>query len=265
MEQDLKVFAKIQDWREFRRTHLAKEIATGTRIGFVPTMGALHAGHAALLQQARREYERVVLSIFVNPTQFNNPNDLAHYPKSLESDLEMARDAGVDFVLLPDTQQIYPDDYRFKVSETDFSTQLCGAHRPGHFDGVLTVVMKLFQLVLPQAAFFGEKDFQQLQLIRDMVSAFFMEIEIVPCPTVRESDGLAMSSRNVRLSVDDREKARLFPQLLQSTLSPTEIQAELERVGFQVDYIEDRGARRFGAVHVGGVRLIDNVNRGQHG
>ncbi len=265
MKRELKVYEKLQDWRDFRQGDLAVEVATGKRLGIVPTMGALHAGHAALLQQARKDCDFVVLSIFVNPTQFNNPDDLIHYPKTLEHDLKIARDAGVDFVLLPNSEQIYTDGYRYKVSESEFSARLCGAHRPGHFDGVLTVVMKLFNLVGPRLAYFGEKDFQQLQLIREMAAAFFMELEIVPCPTVREADGLAMSSRNVRLSTDARERARLFPQLLQSTLSPEEIRAELEESGFQVDYIEDHGERRFGAVHIGGVRLIDNMKRGQHG
>ena len=143
---------------------MAGAVAAGATVGFVPTMGALHRGHVSLLDRARAECDVVVLSIFVNPTQFNDPGDLAAYPITLDDDLAVAAAAGCDHVLLPDTDQVYPDGYRYQVTERDFSEELCGAHRPGHFDGVLTVVMKLFQIVAPSRAYFGEKDYQQLLL-----------------------------------------------------------------------------------------------------
>lgn len=250
----MRIFKDLQAWRHVR----VSELGTSS-IGFVPTMGALHQGHVSLLERARRESDIVVLSIFVNPTQFNNPNDLATYPSTLEADLRLAEKSGVDFVLLPDNEQVYPDSYRYKVSESEFSRELCGAHRPGHFDGVLTVVMRLFNLVQPHRAYFGEKDYQQLLLIKGMAESFFMNLEIVPCPTVREADGLAMSSRNVRITANGREKARIFPRILNSATSSATAQSLLEQEGFLVDYVVDKENRRFGAVTIDGVRLIDNV------
>lgn len=248
----MRVFTSIQDWREFRRT-------LNGRIGFVPTMGALHEGHGSLLRQARAENDFVVLSVYVNPTQFNDPKDLEKYPRTLDSDVELATRAGVDFVIAPTYAQMYPDGYRYRVTENEFSRELCGAHRPGHFDGVLTVVMKLLNFVAPTRAYFGEKDFQQLTLIRGMVEAFFLPCEIVACPTVRETDGLAMSSRNVNLSTDERLRAVAFPAALREEATAAAARSRLEREGFDVDYVEDRDARRYGAVRIGGVRLIDNV------
>ena len=243
--------------------------ASGKTIGFVPTMGALHPGHASLLKRARLENDIVVLSIYVNPTQFNNPDDLKKYPITLDRDREIAAKAGVDVLLLPLYEQIYPDGYKYKVNENDFSTQLCGAHRPGHFDGVLTVVMKLLNLVQPERAYFGEKDYQQLQLIRGMTEAFFMPTEIVACPTLREEDGLAMSSRNLNLSAEARAKAPELRKILLRAASADEARLQLVDEGFTVDYVEDRatgsatnmGQRRFAAALLGGVRLIDNVER----
>jgi pantoate--beta-alanine ligase len=255
----MKVYKQLAEWREVRRV----EVSATARVGFVPTMGALHAGHASLLERARRECDIVVLSVFVNPTQFDNKEDLQKYPMTLEADLEIARALNTDYVILPDFAQIYPDGYRYKIIESQFSRELCGAHRPGHFDGVLTVVMKLFNLVRPHRAYFGEKDFQQLQLIKGMVDAFFMdqELEIVPCATMREPDSLAMSSRNTRLSPEARARARVFPEILMAKLSLDETRKRLDAAGFEVDYIEDHGDRRFGAVRIDGVRLIDNVEK----
>ena len=147
---------------------------------------------------------------FVNPTQFDDPNDLNNYPITLDADMQMALKYGITDVILPDAETLYRDAYKYRVSESDLSLKLCGAHRPGHFDGVLTVVMKLLNIVKPTRAYFGEKDFQQLKLIEGMVDAFFMGIEIIPCATVRESDGLAMSSRNKRLALSSREKSPRF-------------------------------------------------------
>ena len=249
----MRVFKSVDEWRGFRRT------LSGT-VGFVPTMGALHDGHASLLRQARIENDYVVLSVYINPTQFNDPKDHENYPHTLEADVALATLAGVDFVIAPTDSQMYPDGYRYRVTENEFSRELCGAHRPGHFDGVLTVVMKLLNFVSPTRAYFGEKDFQQLTLIREMVAAFFLPYEIIACPTVRDVDGLAMSSRNVNLSPDARVRAIAFPAALRDETSSLSARARLEREGFEVDYIEDREGRRYGAVRIGGVRLIDNVD-----
>jgi pantoate--beta-alanine ligase len=227
-------------------------------IGFVPTMGALHAGHRSLLERARAENDRVVLSIFVNPVQFDNPDDLARYPQTLEADLALA--AGLaDYVLAPTAEQLYPDGYRYRMTEYTLSNELEGAHRPGHFDGVLTVVLKLLNLVQPRRAYFGEKDWQQLELVRGLVRALFLPCEIVACATVRDGDGLALSSRNARLSAPGRIRATALPRLLREGPSAPAAAAALRQAGFEVDYVEDRGKQRLGAVRIEGVRLIDNV------
>ena len=239
---------------------LFREIAAqGRSIGFVPTMGALHRGHLALVERAREENDFVVISIYVNPTQYDDPEDLANYPRPLDEDIEKAAAAGADFAFLPAYDDLYADDYRFRVSEHQLSQELEGAHRDGHFDGVLTVVLKLFGIVHPNRAYFGEKDWQQLQLVRDMASAFFLDLEIVPCPTVREDDGLAMSSRNARLTRAERQLAPEFHNVLTSGRATSEMVAALQRNGFYVDYVERRGSRVLGAVRLGKVRLIDNV------
>lgn len=229
------------------------------KLGFVPTMGALHEGHAELLKQARRENGTVVLSIYVNKTQFNDPKDFEKYPETWTQDLEIARECGVDAVFAPTFEGMYPDEYHYRVSEDALSRELCGAHRPGHFDGVLTVVLKLFQLVRPTKAYFGEKDYQQLSLIQGMVKAFFLDLQIVPVPTVREQDGLAMSSRNKRLSTEERAKAPRLAKILRESPDAKTAIERLTSEGFRVDYVEDRERRRFAAAFLGEVRLIDNV------
>lgn len=231
----------------------------GEEVAFVPTMGALHQGHESLLKQARRENKFVVLSIFVNRTQFNEAKDFEKYPSTWDADLAMARKNQVDYLFYPKHEEIYQDNYRFKVIENDFSKLLCGRDRPGHFDGVLSVVMKLFNIVSPHKAYFGEKDFQQLTLIKDMVKNFFMDVEIASVPTVREVDGLAMSSRNVHLKAEDRERAPRIYAAITSSPSALEAQHQLEAENFEVDYVMDFNNRRFVAVHLGDVRLIDNV------
>ncbi|MEK2646985.1 pantoate--beta-alanine ligase [Bdellovibrio sp. BCCA] len=228
-------------------------------IGFVPTMGALHEGHESLLKRAYDDNDFVVLSIFVNPTQFNDPNDLEKYPKTWEADLAMAERNGVDAIFYPKYSDMYPDNYRYKVTENEYSKLLDGAHRPGHFDGVLSVVMKLFNIVSPTKAYFGEKDFQQMTLIKGMVDSFFMNLEIVPVPTMREKDGLAMSSRNTRLSPEERAKAPAIYKAITESKSAEEAAAKLNSQGFVVDYVTDIGNRRFVAAKLGEVRLIDNV------
>ncbi len=249
-----RIFKSMLEWR----TERALLDLTPLSIGFVPTMGALHAGHRSLLEQARAENDRVVLSIFVNPTQFDEPADLLGYPQTLEADLGLATGLA-DHVLVPDTVEMYPDEYLYRVTESDLSWRLEGAHRPGHFDGVLTVVLKLLNLVRPHRAYFGEKDRQQLELVREMVQAFFLPVEIVPCPTVRDPDGLALSSRNRRLSPAGRERAAAFPRILREAASPSAAAEALDTAGFGVDYVEDRKGVRLAAVRLERVRLIDNV------
>ncbi len=231
-------------------------------VGFVPTMGALHKGHESLIRRSVAESNITVVSIYVNPTQFDNQRDLAVYPNTLAEDKAILEDLGVDVLLMPTFEQIYPDGFRYQVSESEFSRELCGAHRDGHFTGVLTVVMKLLNIVRPARAYFGEKDFQQYQLIKDMARTFFLDVEIVPCEIVRESDGLALSSRNLNLDACAREKAPLIHNLITGNITDDEIARRLEIAGFDVDYVQSRYGRRFAAAKVGEnpvVRLIDNV------
>lgn len=252
----MKVIEGLDDWRRIRRT-------LDGSIGFVPTMGALHDGHGELLERSVAENGHTVLSIYLNPTQFNNPADLDCYPKSLERDLRMACRLGVDWVITPTFAQMYADGYRYQVEEKTFSRELCGAHRPGHFTGVLTVVLKLLNLVRPERAYFGEKDYQQYLLIRDMCAALFLDVEIVPCATVREADGLAMSSRNRNLDGPGRVRAGLLNNLIRSALDDETVAQALTQAGFAVDYVVSREGRRFAAASLDcgdrQVRLIDNV------
>lgn len=250
----MKVHATLTDWRAARSS---PEWA-GLSVGFVPTMGALHAGHEALLRRARAENDRVVLSVFVNPTQFNDPTDLAKYPRTLDADAALARPY-TDAVIAPTPEALYPDGYRYRVTENELSRRWEGAHRPGHFDGVLTVVLKLFHLVQPTRAYFGEKDWQQLQLVRGMVDALLLPVVVVPCATIREPDGLAMSSRNTRLSPAGRAKAPAFARALREAPDAAAAAERLRREGFEVDYVEDADGRRMGAVRLESVRLIDNL------
>jgi pantoate--beta-alanine ligase len=231
----------------------------GLSLGFVPTMGALHDGHLSLVERARRDNDRVAVSIFVNPTQYDEPADLERYPRPFAADLAACGRAGVDLVLAPDVDELYADGYRFKVTEAPSSSELEGAHRGGHFDGVLTVVLKLLNMVGADRAYFGEKDWQQLKLVSEMAAAFFLDTEIVACPTVREADGLAMSSRNALLTPEQRALAPTLFQVLTSGGSPDEMTSRLEASGFGVDYVERREGRVLAAVRLGKVRLIDNV------
>lgn len=235
------------------------QVRRGRTLGFVPTMGALHEGHLSLVRRSRAENHLTLVSIFVNPTQFDQAADLAGYPRTVESDLAALRAEGVDFVLLPQETQLYPDGYRYRVTENDRSRVMEGEHRPGHFDGVLTVVLKLLLIATAERAYFGEKDWQQLTLVRGLAEAFFLPTTIVACPTVREDDGLALSSRNRRLPPADRARAPRLHQVLTSASTPEEASRELRADGFDVDYVEEREGRRLAAVRLGGVRLIDNV------
>lgn len=239
-----------------------RQSVAGRSVGFVPTMGALHQGHESLLKKSRAENDFSVLSIFVNPTQFNDKKDFEKYPITWDADLAVAERAGVDVVWHPNFDLMYPDHYRYKLSENDFSLRLCGKDRPGHFDGVLTIVLKLLNVVQPTRAYFGEKDHQQLTLIKGMVESLFLPYQIVPVPTLREQDGLAMSSRNVRLTAAERKIAPFIYQSLQESKTATEAASHIEKFEngvMKVDYIEDFEGRRYAAVKLGEVRLIDNI------
>lgn len=256
----------------------------GQTVGFVPTMGALHKGHLSLVDAAKAKSDKVIVSIFVNPTQFNDPKDLAAYPRTEAADLAMLKPMGVDLVYIPNADEMYADGFATKVSVDGLTDCLCGATRPGHFDGVATVVTKLFLQTGADKAFFGEKDFQQLQIIRRVVADLNIDIKVIGCPTMREEDGLAMSSRNVRLS----EEARAIAPSLRNVMGKCIIDVQtgktiadavqdaktrLAEIGFgKVDYLEFRDsknlelleqldcpARLFAAVFLEDVRLIDNV------
>jgi pantoate--beta-alanine ligase len=196
------------------RSAVAEARRRGLTIGLVPTMGALHAGHLSLIEAARAETGYVVVSIFVNPTQFGPNEDLSRYPRPLERDLEWCRGAGVDLVFHPELAILYPPDYRTFVEVTGLQDVLCGASRPGHFRGVATIVLKLFHLVQPERAYFGQKDAQQVRIIQQMVRDLNVPVEIRVCPIVREADGLALSSRNGYLEAEERRNATILHRAL---------------------------------------------------
>ena len=257
----------------------------GLKVGFVPTMGALHEGHISLINRAKKENDIVVCSVFVNPIQFNNSADLEKYPRTPEKDIEKLEQAGCDAVFMPTAEEMYPNKVEDHYDFGDIEHVMEGACRPGHFNGVAIVVRKLFEIVNPNKAYFGEKDFQQLAIIKKMVRDLNMNLEIVPCPIVREIDGLAMSSRNVRLNEAERAIApKIFATLndaisKKDAMSPSEMKkytldkyAEIKE--FDVEYVEITDeinlkslenwnecdhARIFVALQLGPVRLIDNV------
>ncbi|MDE3196503.1 MAG: pantoate--beta-alanine ligase [Acidobacteriota bacterium] len=244
---------KLTDWQARRRG------LDGRSIGFVPTMGALHRGHASLVERCREENGVVVVSIFVNPSQFNDPADLERYPRDLERDLALLESLGTDEVIAPSAADMYPDGYRFRIEPHPADLVLEGEYRPGHLQGVTTVVMKLLNLARADRAYFGEKDYQQLRIVTGLAREFFLTTEIVACPTVREESGLAMSSRNERLSAEARRTAACLFPALNTAASCGEAKEELEARGFMVEYVEERWGRRLAAAHLDGVRLIDNV------
>lgn len=256
----------------------------GARIGVVPTMGALHDGHLSLVQAAKARCDRVVVTIFVNPMQFNNPDDLDHYPRTESEDARKLARFGIDALYVPGADQVYPPGFASTIIVTGLTDVLCGAHRPGHFDGVATVVAKLFLQSAASDAFFGEKDFQQLQIVRRMARDLDIPVTVHGCPTIREIDGLAMSSRNLLLS----DRARVIAPRLSEELErmaqglaaghgfaalQDQALARLDQAGFtKVEYLEmranddlallevpDRPARLLAAAWLAGVRLIDNV------
>ena len=254
-------------------------------IGLVPTMGALHAGHRSLIERARRENDTVVVSVFVNPTQFNNPTDLATYPRTEEADAAMLREAGVDYAFIPSVEEIYPEPDTRVFDLGPVAEVMEGAMRPGHFNGVAQIVSKLFDFTRPTRAYFGEKDFQQIAVIRRMVELEGFDLEIVDCPIKREEDGLAMSSRNVRLTPEQRAIAPAIHKTLESSLDWAKNHSVEETKRYvteeinsfpqmEVEYYEIVDARTMqpiadwsetesavGCVTVfcGDVRLIDNI------
>lgn len=191
-----------------------QELAGGKSLGFVPTMGALHEGHISLVKQAVSENPVVVVSIFVNPTQFNDPKDLDRYPRTLETDMKLLEPTGCNIVFAPNAKEVYPEPDTRKFNFGVLEEVMEGKHRPGHFNGVAQVVSKLFEMVKPNKAYFGLKDFQQLAIVKNMVKQLQMPVEIVPCAIIREESGLAMSSRNELLSADQRENARVISETL---------------------------------------------------
>jgi pantoate--beta-alanine ligase len=224
-------------------------------------MGALHDGHLALLRAARDECDTVVMSLFVNPAQFGESDDLARYPRDEATDLALAAEAGVDLVFAPAAEELYPDGYQTWVDVEELGSMLEGEHRPGHFRGVATICCKLFNLVRPDHAYFGQKDAQQVAVLRRLVRDLNVEVDIRVVSTVRDADGLALSSRNARLSPEERERALALPRAL-DTRDPTRALALLTSDGLEVDYV---AVAPFdppvlaAAVRVGGTRLIDNV------
>ncbi len=264
---------------------IQKQISEGKTIGFVPTMGSLHEGHLKLVQQAVSENDFVAVSIFVNPIQFNNPEDLAKYPRTLDEDLKKLEGTGCNLVFAPSAQEMYPEP---DLTEFDFGQLdkvMEGKFRPGHFRGVAVVVKKLFKIITPHKAYFGEKDFQQLAIIKKMASMLQMSVKIVPCPIVRETDGLAMSSRNARLTPEERSEASAIYKALSGAkenyswfipagvkqLVTGEIQ---DNPYFRVEYVEVVDTETLqpiddwldaehavvcAAAFIGSVRLIDNI------
>lgn len=269
------------------RAIIAEQVKAGKRIGFAPTMGNLHEGHATLVREARKYSDFVVSSVFVNPTQFGAGEDFDSYPRTLAADQERLSAAGCDLLFAPSVAEMYPEQNNdwVKVIVTDITTRHCGASRPGHFDGVGLVVSKLFNIVKPHVALFGKKDFQQLAVIRRMVKALCFDIEIIGVDTVREANGLAMSSRNGYLSAQEKEQAALLYKTLCTTrdaikggnkdfttLTATATQA-LSDGGFQPDYFnicradnlqlataDDHSLVILAAAKLGKARLIDNVD-----
>jgi pantoate--beta-alanine ligase len=275
----------LADLKGPRRMEMAGARAGRPRVGLIPTMGALHAGHRRLIDLARADTDVVVVSIFVNPMQFDREDDLLKYPRTLESDIEVCASSGVDVVFAPGAIEMYPAPLNCTIDVGRVADHLCGRHRPGHFRGVATVVMKLFQIAQPDRAYFGQKDAQQLAVIRHLVSDLNVPVEIVGVPTVREADGLALSSRNQRLAPEERRVAPVLyealgvagSQIASGVTDVAEIRQTATRIieqryGVRLEYLEIVDPREMqpvervegpvvvaGAIWVGGTRLIDNV------
>lgn len=258
--------------------------AAGERVGVVPTMGALHAGHLSLVDAAKAGADRVIVTLFVNPRQFNSAADLAAYPRTEEADARLLAPLGVDVLYVPDGAEMYPAGFATTISVDGVSAGLCGAYRPGHFDGVATVVTKLLLQTGADRAFFGEKDWQQLQVVKRMATDLNIPVRVIGCPTIREADGLAMSSRNVRLSAEERQIAPALWRAMQAAAEairggadPAAVLAEARvrilSAGYrEIEYLEIRSAeglrpvadlaepvRMLAAAWLGDVRMIDNI------
>ncbi len=268
--------------------YVERQREMGKKIGFAPTMGALHQGHLSLYKAAKKENDEVISSIFVNPTQFNNPDDFQKYPKTLEKDLELLEKAGVDAVYVPNVEEMYPDGLNSKKYDFDgLENEMEGKYRPGHFDGVGTIVEELFRQVQPHNAYFGEKDYQQLAIIKKMVEKTKLPVKIHGVPTLREEDGLAMSSRNVRLTETQRKEATIIYETLEKVkewfkvLSVEEIKLRVLEIfrnsNFELEYFviadektlketdyfyKDKNYRAFIVAYADTVRLIDNMHLG---
>jgi len=253
------------------RSALVREHGRGARIGLVPTMGALHAGHLSLISAARESCDQVVVSLFVNPAQFGRDEELARYPRDEPRDIAAAEAAGVDLLFVPDAEQMYPDGFDTWVDPGKIGTFLEGTARPGHFRGVATVCTKLFLLVRPTRAYFGRKDAQQVAVVKQLVRDLELPVEIVACPIIRDPDGLALSSRNVFLSPDERPAALALPRALEAGLLAHRSGKDGVRAAravldaerkLRVDYVAEAdldGPTLAAAVVVGSTRLIDNV------
>jgi len=277
----MKVFTTIKETSDY----LSRQKAEGMQIGFVPTMGALHEGHLSLMQRAKEENDLLAVSVFVNPIQFNNAADLEKYPRDLDRDRKLLEQIGCDVLFAPDVEEMYPEPETTAYDFGPLERVMEGASRKGHFNGVAIVVRKLFGIIGPQKAYFGEKDFQQLAIIQELVRQYKLPVEIVPCPIVREPDGLAMSSRNERLTAEERKIAPEIYRILQAAkakideLNPSELKKWVEEQfdkepEFRLDYFEiaddtylqpvenwdnNKGIMGFVAVFLGNVRLIDNI------
>jgi len=247
--------------RTVAEARVALEPLRAGSIGLVPTMGSLHEGHLALLRAARAENDTVLMSLFVNPAQFGDEADLARYPRDEGHDLDIAREADVDLVFAPSTEEMYPSGFQTWVDVTELGAILEGRFRPGHFKGVATVVLKLLNVVDPTRAYFGQKDAQQVEVIRRMIRDLALDVELRVVPTVRDEDGLAVSSRNVLLSPEDRATARALPLAL-ATRDRDRALARLAEAGLEIDYVEVADfdpPTLVGAARVGSTRLIDNI------
>lgn len=267
------------------KVYLQKERQNNKSIGFVPTMGALHAGHLSLVHACTKNNDICVVSIFVNPTQFNDPSDLASYPRTLESDLALLEPAGCDYVFVPSVDEMYPEPDTRVFDFGAIAQVMEGAHRPGHFNGVAQIVSKLFECVNPDDAYFGEKDFQQIAIIRAMVKLLAMNVKVHACPILREADGLAMSSRNVRLSPEQRQKSPLIARTLKESTTFVPDKSIQETIDYVIATINQEPVMRVEyfeivdgdslqsvtnwsesdyivgciTVYCGDVRLIDNI------
>jgi pantoate--beta-alanine ligase len=276
---ELKIFTTKKDLQQ----HLQQTKASDKTIGFVPTLGALHAGHLSLIEQAQQNNDEIVCSIFVNPSQFNDPKDLEKYPRTIEADIKLLEQVNCDTLFNPPVSEIYDDNEQWHLNIGDLESLLEGKSRPGHYQGVTQVVYKLFNIVKPDTAFFGQKDYQQFLIISKMVEQLNMPVKLVMCPIKREADGLAMSSRNIHLTVDDHRHALILSKTLNwvkdnfdaSRIPQLKKEAELminKEPGVELDYFEiadgdtlhpagqnTKNIVALVAAKVGKTRLIDNV------